>query len=125
MRIAAKRLRYTMEICGDLYKGSLDEPIKKVRKLQTLLGKIHDCDVWVQDIQAFLIDERNRTQEYFGYTRPMARLIPGIEHIRLERQDRHKELFAELNDYWQQLQEQSFWQTLNNTTLSPTKRQEH
>ena len=47
MRIAAKRLRYTMEICRPMYPGRLDEPVEAVKRVQTLLGEIHDCDVSV------------------------------------------------------------------------------
>ena len=47
MRIAAKRLRYTMEICRPMYPGRLDEPVEAVKRVQTLLGEIHDCDVWL------------------------------------------------------------------------------
>ena len=46
LRIEVKRLRYTMEICRPLYGGRLDGQIEAVKRLQTLLGEIHDCDVW-------------------------------------------------------------------------------
>ena len=42
MRIAAKRLHYTMQACASLYPDSLRAPVRTVRALQTLLGDIHD-----------------------------------------------------------------------------------
>ena len=47
MRIAAKRLRYTVEIAKPVYVPALDDVITAVKKVQTLLGDVHDCDVWL------------------------------------------------------------------------------
>jgi CHAD domain-containing protein/HD superfamily phosphodiesterase len=46
MRIAAKRLRYTMESFETLYGEVLQDRIAIVKDLQDRLGKLHDCDVW-------------------------------------------------------------------------------
>ena len=78
MRIAAKRLRYTMQAFAPLYPDALAEPIDAARTLQTLLGDIHDCDVWAQDLPQFLEAERDRTLAYFGQVEPFASLVPGI-----------------------------------------------
>ena len=61
MRIAAKRLRYTVEIAKPVYGPALDEIITAVKKVQTLLGDIHDCDVWLEHLDAYAADERRRT----------------------------------------------------------------
>ena len=50
MRIAAKRLRYTMEIFGPLYDKNLTNYIAMVRDFQDLIGEMHDCDVWCEFI---------------------------------------------------------------------------
>ena len=49
LRIATKRLRYTMEIFSILYKGELKEQISLTKQLQDVLGEIHDYVVWVQE----------------------------------------------------------------------------
>jgi putative phosphoesterase len=56
LRIAAKRLRYTMEIFSPLYKGELKEQISLVKQLQDVLGEIHDYFVWIQEFTAYLQD---------------------------------------------------------------------
>lgn len=51
LRIAAKRLRYALElfaVCWD--EGALAPFAKEVAKMQTSLGELHDCDVWVEEI---------------------------------------------------------------------------
>ena len=52
MRIAAKRLRYIMEAFVNLYGDVLQERITVVRDLQDRLGELHDCDVWIDSLNA-------------------------------------------------------------------------
>jgi len=47
MRIAAKRLRYTLELFAPLYGSGLKPAIAQVKKIQEQLGEIHDADVLV------------------------------------------------------------------------------
>jgi len=54
MRIAAKRLRYTLEIFEPFYEGRMAEPLTQVKNLQELLGAIHDADVLVPELLQFL-----------------------------------------------------------------------
>ncbi len=43
-RIAAKRLRYTLELLGPIYGASLDGWIEQLKALQNVLGVISDCE---------------------------------------------------------------------------------
>ena len=46
MRIAAKRLRYILEVTADTCFGPYAKTaLKRIKDLQDLLGEIHDCDV--------------------------------------------------------------------------------
>jgi CHAD domain-containing protein len=118
MRIAAKRLRYTMEICDPACEGQLAPFIKGVKKVQTLLGDVHDCDVWMADIDAFMEAERVRTVDYFGHHRPFLRLRPGLALLRADRESHRRRTFDELVAYWKALEEEGFWNQLE-TTLQP------
>lgn len=113
MRIAAKRLRYTMEICEPAYEGRLVSPIKAVKRLQTLLGDIHDCDVWVEDVHLFIEAERRRTIDYFGHVRPFNLLKPGLLRLLDERATHREQTFVELVAYWQQLRRKCLWDKLD------------
>ncbi len=112
MRIAAKRLRYTLEICRTVYSGRLDNIIKAVKKLQTLLGDIHDCDVRAERLQTFLEKEYQRTVDYFGHARPFARLKVGIEYCQQDCLGQREQMFEKLKDYQQKLNEQKLWEEL-------------
>ena len=125
MRIAAKRLRYTMEIFEPLYKGDLKQPLKTVRKIQTMLGDIHDCDVWVEYLPQFLEAERARTVEYYGHARPLNRIKTGILYLQQERQEYRMKIYQEFVEFWQQVQEQSFWDALLEQLSQPLPKTEN
>jgi hypothetical protein len=53
MRIAAKRLRYILEITHPCFGAYAKTATKMTKDLQDLLGEIHDCDVQVPETAAF------------------------------------------------------------------------
>lgn len=59
MRIAAKRLRYVLELTAEPCFGAYAATAaKRTRDLQDLLGEIHDCDVTLPRVRALI--ERRR-----------------------------------------------------------------
>ncbi len=54
MRIAAKRLRYVLELTETCFGEYAVTARKMTKDLQDLLGEIHDCDVQVPEIVAVL-----------------------------------------------------------------------
>lgn len=61
MRIAAKRLRYVLEITEPALGPAAGGAAKIARDLQDLLGEIHDCDVMAPRVRAHA--ERLRAQD--------------------------------------------------------------
>lgn len=118
MRIRAKRLRYTLEICRDVYEGKLDDSINKLKEMQTLLGDIHDCDVWIENLPHFLDEERRHMAEYFGHTRSFPRLKMGIDYFRQDRYDKRQNLFTQLVDSWDRWENEGLWNNLTRLLLT-------
>jgi hypothetical protein len=54
MRIAAKRLRYILEITAPVFGDYADTAVRMTKDLQDLLGEIHDCDVQIPEVTEFL-----------------------------------------------------------------------
>jgi hypothetical protein len=54
MRIAAKRLRYVLEIFGGLFGPYAGKAGKRAKDLQDLIGEIHDCDVMLPLIHGLI-----------------------------------------------------------------------
>ena len=118
LRIDAKKLRYTLEICDPAYDKQLASAIKAVKRVQSLLGDIHDCDVWVEDVEAFMEEERQRTIAYFGHPGPFNRLQSGLQLLIDERQTHRHGTFAELVAYWSKLDAEQFWRDLETMVQS-------
>lgn len=48
MRIAAKRLRYAMELFAACWGDQLGLFSRQVAQMQSSLGELHDCDLWIE-----------------------------------------------------------------------------
>jgi CHAD domain-containing protein len=122
MRIAAKRLRYTLEISAPVYAGQLDGAVDAIKRVQTLLGEVHDCDVWDEQLQAFAGKLRKRIRKHFGDAGRFARLEVGIQYVQEHRRRRRQQAFQELVDYWQELNRRREWERLVETVRAPGAR---
>jgi CHAD domain-containing protein len=58
MRIAAKRLRYAIELFAECWESDIGSFAKHAAVLQTDLGQLHDCDVWIDDFRKRISDVR-------------------------------------------------------------------
>lgn len=112
LRIAVKRLRYTLEILQPVFEQDGGRWIQPLKKMQTLLGDLNDCAVWLEQIEQFSSDEKERTQEYFGHTRPFKRLEPGIDFLRRNRKQQWQVLYREASAYCRKLEKDEFWDRL-------------
>jgi len=110
MRIAAKHLRYTLELFAPLYTDGLKEFIKLARTMQELLGDIHDCDVWALLLPTFLAEERQKALDYAGNTRGVSRLATGIEALHADRATFRDTRYREFAARWAKSHE--LWDTL-------------
>ncbi len=115
MRIAAKHLRYALEVYAPLLGDDVKLPLKFVRKLQDILGDLHDCDVWTIWLPTFMAKERVRTQRYFGHTRSFARLMLGLTYVRDERARHRTRRYQEFLELWQEIQARNVWSGLAET----------
>jgi CHAD domain-containing protein len=59
MRIAAKRLRYILELTGFCFGAYAVEAASHAKDLQDLLGEIHDCDVTLPRVLALIEEQRD------------------------------------------------------------------
>ena len=50
MRIAAKRLRYAVELFTACWGAKVAPFADEIATMQSLLGEVHDCDVWLENL---------------------------------------------------------------------------
>jgi CHAD domain len=60
MRIAAKRLRYALEVTAPCFGPYARTAARRARELQDLVGEIHDCDVMLPQVLGVIDDLRAR-----------------------------------------------------------------
>ena len=112
MRISAKRLRYTLEICDMVFDGELKEMIKVVKNAQTYLGDIHDCDVWEDYLEHFMIEEKQRMVQYLGHSRSFTPIQKGLDYLKDECVKRRDIRFAKFAEEWNRIGNEGLWDQL-------------
>ena len=122
MRIAAKRLRYTLEISNLPFERRLSANIEIMKRLQSLLGKVHDCDVWLEDLAKFTGKEKKRTVKYFGSERAFGRLRPGIEYLAGHRHADRELSFERSRALWKEITEAGLPDNLRAMIQTPSSR---
>jgi CHAD domain-containing protein len=60
MRIAAKGLRYAVELFADCWGSKILDFAKETAHLQTALGKLHDCDVWIESFEKEILQSKKQ-----------------------------------------------------------------
>jgi CHAD domain-containing protein len=63
MRIAAKRLRYALELFQQCWGRALASYAKSAAQMQEALGDLHDCDIWIDSIGEQINDLRKKKHE--------------------------------------------------------------
>lgn len=113
MRIAAKRLRYTMELFRPLYGGELDRVLEAIKQVQSLLGDVHDSDVWQKQLDKMLQKESKRLVRHYRHSGPLAALAPGLEFLKSECRRRRESRFSALAQFWREQTEAGLWDELS------------
>ena len=111
MRIAAKRLRYILEITHPCFGPGAAAAIKPIKQLQDVLGEIHDCDVQLPEVRAFLdelvvedaaalVDGAERAPHRDSYA--------GLAALTAELLARRERCFARFLELWRDLEDDGF-----------------
>ena len=126
MRIAAKRLRYVLEITSFCFGPYASTATKRAKELQDLLGEIHDCDELLPRVQAVqrelrdgdvdgLLDlgaDADDLDPALGAKVRHADAYCGLEVLAVWLEARRTLLFERFLDRWKTLQRQAFRERL-------------
>jgi len=98
MRIAAKRLRYWLEVLEQAGVAELAEAVSALTQVQAALGRVHDADVWMAGLPIFMEKERRRARRYLGDEVACEALQAGVTwlmaHRRRVRWRKHRQFVA-------------------------------
>jgi len=76
LRIAVKRLRYALELFQRCWGRSLGTHAKRAARMQTALGDIHDCDIWIASVGKQIVRARKQNE-----TERVKGLVALLEHF--------------------------------------------
>jgi CHAD domain-containing protein len=121
-RIAAKKLRYTMEIYGPVYRLNLQKPLLRVKKIQEILGDLHDCDVWIDHVTRIMLRERAHLRTRNEEKRPDTVTLASLRFFLKERERARIILHRQFVRYWDAQKRAHLWEELRQTLVSGRKK---
>ena len=123
MRIAAKRLRYVLEITEPCFGAPAKRGAKQAKSIQTLLGEIHDCDEMLplvrRHVKRLRLEDAAAVRAGAGEgaedaAPATARMTPnrtrhrGLEALHAYLQGRREVLYARFLREWSELEREDF-----------------
>lgn len=122
MRIAAKRLRYLLELTGFCFGSYAEKAARQVRELQDVIGEIHDCDVLIPMVLDHIAELRaadarrlaesagkpGRLEPKLAETAPGRAQYRGLELLVVHHQARRQLYFKRFVKRWKALERAHF-----------------
>lgn len=90
LRILGKRLRYAVELFSACWEPNLNDVAKEISLLQTSLGELHDCDVWLDDLGARLKQAARKSHHDETASRARAGATWLVRHFAAERMEHYR-----------------------------------
>jgi CHAD domain-containing protein len=113
LRILSKRLRYAIELFAPCWGKEMKEIAKEVSLMQTSLGELHDCDVWIEDLGNRLKRTTRKRKDDPDKTRERAAAVWLLRHFAKERTERYRAALAR----WEDWESQEFLNNLKSLVL--------
>lgn len=107
MRIAAKRLRYTLEIFAPTLPETSVSLLATVEEIQERLGAIHDCDVLfpllVDTLEREINREKKRALSHAGGGPPPFLAAEGLCGLMAKKREERERLYRDFITFWDAL----------------------
>ncbi len=115
MRIRAKKLRYTMESFSPLYQNKLAQEIEKIKKLQDVLGEMHDCDVWTEYIPKFIEETNAKIKSKGKKTTENKKFEKALLNFLIFVKEKRNQNYSEFVKFWEENKRTGFFAQLRQT----------
>jgi CHAD domain-containing protein len=121
MRIAGKKLRYSIELFAPIYKQTMIPYVQIMKDIQDQLGNIHDDDVWISWLPKFIDQEKSRIEDFFGTSSPIDKLLPGIASLIEDRTNARSMEYEAFLTTWKTHKDENTWPVLDNIINMPMR----
>ncbi len=111
LRITIKNLRYIVELFLYLYP-SLNESLDILKSFQDDLGKIHDCDVWIDELDKFENKEKEKIYKFYGQNGAFNFITPGLDYLRVQISETRSQTYDQFLYRWNLNFQDQFWTRL-------------
>jgi CHAD domain-containing protein len=108
LRILAKRLRYSIELFSVCWGEEFAACAREVAHLQTSLGELHDCDVWIAELGTWLKRLARKATLEPQEVKMRAGAIWLLKHMAAERTRHYHDALAR----WERWQADGFMEQL-------------
>jgi CHAD domain-containing protein len=99
LRILAKRLRYAVELFSPCWKDEFKTIAKEVAQMQTSLGGLHDCDMWIAELGARL-EKSHQARRHGHASDPNSdAAVWLLRHFARERTDHYRDALARWQEW--------------------------
>jgi len=136
MRIAAKRLRYVLEVTGFCFGRPADTARRRARDLQDILGEMHDCDEMLPRVRRHLEElqrsDAQAVRKKAGETpdldprlaaqAPHRTAYRGLDVLAVYLEARRELLFDRFAAFWARQEETGTWLRLERSVEGYMKR---
>ena len=99
LRILSKRLRYAIELFAPCRGKELKDIAREVALMQTSLGELHDCDVWIEDLGQRLKRTARKRKDDPDNARERAAAVWLLRHFAKERTEHYRAALARWEDW--------------------------
>jgi len=72
-----------------------------VKKIQEILGDLHDCDVWIDTVMALLLTERSSPGKDRASPGREGSRVTSFRHFLSDREKERKRIYRRLVRYWE------------------------
>lgn len=122
LRIALKKLRYTLEVYAPLYRRGFEKPVTRIKKLQDLLGGMHDCDVWIDQMARMIGRQRSRPHPKKALPGAAVSAVAPYRQLLMNRERERARLYRQFLRTWNTLERTGFWRDLVRTVREEQKK---
>lgn len=110
-----------MEVYGPVYRRALKKPLSRIKKIQEILGDLHDCDVWIDTVMVMLVKERLSSQATTGRETTRVSKVTRYKHFLAEREKERKILYQRFVRFWDSLVRLRIWDELRKNLTAEIK----